>query len=207
MNPSAIVQKQLDTVKANPGVWIAHDCRAPQYEVIIISNKQKLHPIIPDAALSDEGWAPTVTFRKLNTRFQGLRPSAQTLAHVAITNAQYPEHMQQVPPSALPDGTPTSMISVWRSRYFVAQVHREPNAIRISVNRTEYDTEKQSWKESISWDELMAIKQQIGYGNQWAYECFPAEVDTVNVSNMRHLFIPDERPAFGWTAASEAHTV
>ncbi len=191
---------QLEMVKSNPGVYVCHDWRMPHYEVLIVSKDRNLHPILIDTALSDEGWSDTITFRKLNTRFDGIRPTAGQRLQLAEMNAASSDHMTQLRPEEMPPSSrDDTFVSAWRSKRFLAQVYREANgSIRISVCRSEWDLQKQSWREDISWDDLMQIKQQIGYSNAWAYECFPPEVETINVANMRHLFIPSEQPTFGW---------
>jgi len=67
---------------------------------------------------------------------------------------------------------------------------------RISINRTEI-TNDGGWKDGISWEELMRIKSEIGYGEMWAVECFPPDSAVVNVANIRHLWIVPA-PSFGW---------
>ncbi len=54
------------------------------------------------------------------------------------------------------------------------------------------------WAANITWEELQAIKNRIGYADKTAVEIFPAEKDTVNVANMRHLWILPESLTFGW---------
>jgi len=49
-----------------------------------------------------------------------------------------------------------------------------------------------------SWDELMQIKRQCGYGDACACELLPPDKDIVNVANMRHIFIMDTPPQFLW---------
>ena len=51
----------------------------------------------------------------------------------------------------------------------------------------------------IDWEDLMMIKRGVGYGNSDAVEAFPKDCDTVNVANMRHLWIvPAEFTKFFW---------
>jgi hypothetical protein len=118
---------------------------------------------------------------------------------LARDNLKMPTHMIVMPPEQWqPQNTDPKRRQVWRSRDFLAQAFQEHAAIRVSVNRTSVDPIKQRWDENISWDDLMAIKNQIGYGERWAYECFPPDMKVVNVAAMRHLWIPDAAPMFGW---------
>ncbi len=54
------------------------------------------------------------------------------------------------------------------------------------------------WKDKITWDELQRIKSEIGRGEQWAVELFPADSQVVNVANMRHLWLLTKPPEFRW---------
>ena len=55
-----------------------------------------------------------------------------------------------------------------------------------------------NWLDGISWDQLMALKRHIGYGELYAIEIFPRDTDIVNVANMRHLWILREPLSIGW---------
>lgn len=46
-----------------------------------------------------------------------------------------------------------------------------------------------NYEQNITWDELMELKRQAGYGHRLAIEFYPPDADIVNVANMRHLFI------------------
>ena len=85
----------------------------------------------------------------------------------------------------------------WLSGKFLVQVYRDRGFDRITVSRVKRGSGGQ-WVESITWEELMACKRQIGRGDSWAVECFPADDDVVNEANMRHLWLLAERPEFGW---------
>jgi hypothetical protein len=81
---------------------------------------------------------------------------------------------------------------VWRSRRFMVQLYQNGDWLRISVNRSEYLPDQDCWREGISWDDLMQVKSQIGFSDWDAIEIYPKEIDVVNVTNMRHLWIvPD----------------
>ena len=45
---------------------------------------------------------------------------------------------------------------------------------------------------------LRAQAEMAGYGDQWAIEIYPAEDETVNVANMRHLWLMAEAPSVAW---------
>lgn len=115
---------------------------------------------------------------------------------LASENRRWPTTMVQVPKSDWPSASP-DRDEVWRSRDFLAQVFKPENgAVRVSINRTEIDGPR--WKAEISWDELQRIKREIGRGEAWAVEIFPADSSTVNVANMRHLWLLNTPPEFAW---------
>jgi hypothetical protein len=94
---------------------------------------------------------------------------------------------------------PERLIEVWRSRDFLAQVFQEENGIlRVSVCRAEIDASNGRWRDGISWEELQQVKREIGRGHLDAVEVYPADIDVVNVANMRHIWVlPDPLP-FAW---------
>lgn len=86
---------------------------------------------------------------------------------------------------------------MWISRDFLVQVFLEKRAIRLSVNRTTIQSDGR-WSDRITWDELQAIKREVGYGDRFAVEIYPADRDLVNVANMRHLWILRDPLGIGW---------
>lgn len=116
-------------------------------------------------------------------------------------NAKWPAVLQPVPKEDWPDANPPTgaPFEVWRSRDFLVQVFDgRPGAIRMSVNRTSYNTKTQRWDENISWDELQRLKREIGRGMLDAVEIYPSDKDVVNVANMRHLWIFAEPFPVAW---------
>jgi len=92
---------------------------------------------------------------------------------------------------------PDSLQQVWRSRKYMVQAFQESNGmLRLSINRTIHNGD--SWVDQITWDELMQIKRECGFGDRDALEVFPADKDIVNVANMRHLWIPADPVPFAW---------
>jgi len=91
---------------------------------------------------------------------------------------------------------------VWRSRDFLVQEYAEaePVLVRLSVLRTTLDPKLGRWVDGITWDELQAIKSEIGYGSHDALELYPADQDVVNVANLRHLWVMRELATFAWRA-------
>ncbi len=90
------------------------------------------------------------------------------------------------------NGSAQILKAAYRNRYFCVQIYEQGTWLRISVNRAELDVEKNTWKEGITWDQLMDIKDKLGYGDRDAIEIYPRNSDVVDVTNMRHLFILPE---------------
>ena len=124
---------------------------------------------------------------------------------VAKNSAKRPERLTRIPRDQWPaDQRPggCNRVGVWASREFLVQVFRDElrGTTRLSINRAHFGADGR-WLADISWDELQAIKREIGFGDFWAVECFPPESDVVNVANMRHLWLLTEPPAYGWSRA------
>lgn len=116
------------------------------------------------------------------------------------TSKKFPEHLVTIPNKEWPEMTHISkkLFALMRSNKFLVQIYTEerPCFVRLSVCKTElYGS---TWKDGISWDELMQIKRECGYGAYDALEIYPNDNDIVNVSNMRHLFVMKEPVPFAW---------
>lgn len=120
---------------------------------------------------------------------------------MARDNLKWPLSLELVPQRDWPEQLLLSIDGpkrVWRSRHFLVQEFTAPPPamVRLSISRTALDGDR--WQEGISWDELMLIKGQAGYGHLDAVEVLPAERDVVNVANMRHLWVLAEPLTFAW---------
>lgn len=114
-------------------------------------------------------------------------------------NAKLPLALQEIPKA----DWPTSMadparLRVWRSRHWLVQEFsaKGPALVRLSINRTSRTAS--GWEEDVSWEELQALKNEVGYPFHDAVEIYPAASDVVNVANMRHLWVLAEPVAFAW---------
>jgi hypothetical protein len=89
---------------------------------------------------------------------------------------------------------------VYKSRKYLVQVMKDGESIRITISKTKNlgTTKYPIWEDGISWDDIQHIKNAIGYQNHWCVECYPSRQETVNVANMRHLWLLDEAPKYGW---------
>lgn len=109
---------------------------------------------------------------------------------------------EEIPKEQWPKNDPKPPLRVFKNNKFLVQIIYCKETIRITVNRTEIQCMKRDgspqWKESISWDELQEIKNYVGYENHWMVEIYPPKDKVENVANMRHLWLLDRAPSFGW---------
>ncbi len=120
-----------------------------------------------------------------------MKPTKEQRKQLEKENAKYPWKLVEIPFekwAASLQGLRNRPVKLFRSREFLVQVYAYDNyVVRLSVNRTSHNGNR--WDDMITWDELQAIKRQAGYGDYDAVEVFPRDVDIVNVSNIRHLFV------------------
>lgn len=115
----------------------------------------------------------------------------------------WPETMMPAPESEWPAFRHMALQPsyVWRSRRFLAVLYKEPTTHRLSVCRCALGDDGR-WIGDLTWDELQSVKAQCGFPLAWAVEVYPPDGETVNVANMRHLWLLDEAPAYGWRRAA-----
>ena len=116
--------------------------------------------------------------------------------HMKEQNRLYGPTPVQIPKEQWPQEVPGVKI-VWRSNRYLVQIYQEPTALRMSVCRTEIGDDGK-WRDGITWDELHQLKNQCGFADRWMVELYPPASDTVNVANIRHLWLLPEPPSFGW---------
>lgn len=118
-------------------------------------------------------------------------------AHLRAQNKMYGPRMIDIPESQW-EFKQFKPREVWRSSSHLVQIFPlQDGASRMTVARTMIGEDGQ-WLPGISWDELMRIKDECGYGRDWAVELFPPNDQVVCVANMRHLWLVPEAPAFAW---------
>ena len=118
--------------------------------------------------------------------------------HLRVENAKYGTHLVACPLTDQPEPMLARRVAAWRSRDFLVQMFDEGDWERFSVNRTMVRNDG-DWVAEISWDDLMEIKRQLGYGDRLALEVLPREEDVQNVANMRHFWIHvDPTFSVGW---------
>lgn len=91
----------------------------------------------------------------------------------------------------------------WTSRQFVVSMYVEESCLRMTVCRTAIDNSG-NWVDKITWDELMSIKEEIGYGDMWGLEVYPPSDQVINVASMRHVFLFPDKPDFAWAKTTLA---
>lgn len=119
---------------------------------------------------------------------------------------QFPEQLTEVPFSEwpfIPHDAQPNLTRVWRSRVYMVQEYIEANAfyphlIRLSICRAEWNGKTGRWKDGLTWDELQAIKAEVGYGDWWGVEIYPRTDNVVNVANIRHLWLLPAPLPIGW---------
>lgn len=52
--------------------------------------------------------------------------------------------------------------------------------------------------DGLTWDELQAIKRDVGFGDWHGLEIYPPDQQVVNVANIRHIWISPEPLWIGW---------
>lgn len=131
--------------------------------------------------------------------------AAAAKRHLYKANRLFGDKFEQIPVHLWPSeefAAHGRRLRVWRNKDFLVQEFDEFRngkfVRRISVNRTMID-DRGSWLDGITWDQLQMIKNEIGYRTAWAVEIFPPFDHVVNVANMRHLWIVDQKPDVAWS--------
>lgn len=90
-------------------------------------------------------------------------------------------------------------VQCWLSKKYLVQLYAEKGgAMRLSVSRSRVKSGG-GWQENITWEELQQIKREVGFGDYYAVEVYPRDVDIVNVANIRHLWVLEQPlPFIGW---------
>lgn len=123
--------------------------------------------------------------------------------HLRKENAKYGQRFESVPRERWPDTFRLPSIPLKRvmrnSRFMVMDYAPENSEIlsQLGVVRTAIDDQGR-WVDGITWDELMAVKRGVGFGDAPAVEAYPEDDRTVNVANIRWMWILKIRPQFFW---------
>lgn len=120
---------------------------------------------------------------------------------LARENDKLPSALVAVPESQWPERHPPRLVKVWRSRDFLVQEYA-PETVgmprRLSICTSSINVNAGRWEDGITWDDLQRLKREAGYGDIDAVEIYPKDCDTVNVANLRHLWLMDAPIMFAW---------
>lgn len=117
--------------------------------------------------------------------------------HAFVKELALPDRLMPVSPDQFPHAEHLPA-RAWLSKKYMVQLWDEPRRVkRLSVIRTKINTAGH-WQDGLTWDELMEIKRELGFGDVYAVEIYPRDSDIVNVANMRHLFLLPEPLSIGW---------
>lgn len=120
-------------------------------------------------------------------------------------NARFGVSFVELPiPPGMTDPQTIPCSRVWRSCDYLVQLYDEGDWLRLSICRALLRADGR-WVDGLSWDDLMAVKRGVGFGDRFAVEVYPRDENVVNVANMRHLWISkDEAWFLGWLHGSAA---
>lgn len=114
-----------------------------------------------------------------------------------------PERLTLIPPEEMPiiPGAKKQPFAAYKSRRYLVQVYDEekpqyPVLKRLSVCRVKLTAG--GWEDGLTWDELQAIKSEIGYGHWYGIEIYPPDDRVINVANFRHIWISPHSFGVGW---------
>lgn len=126
------------------------------------------------------------------------RETKRLNAEIERLRGEYGHVLQELPPERWPNGLRDSVAfppaRVWVSCRHTAMLFPD-GRLSFSIARVGDDGR---FLDGMDWDELNRLKSEAGFGDRWAVECFPPKDEIVNVSNMRHLWLLDAPPVFGW---------
>lgn len=89
-------------------------------------------------------------------------------------------------------------MNIWVSKDYLVQMHISyPDMIRLSVCRSKVKTDG-GWEDGLTWDELMDIKRELGFGGWYGVEVYPRDIDIINIANFRHIWLMPVPLPIGW---------
>ena len=132
------------------------------------------------------------------------RPERRAMMRVARTEAaKRPSRLTQMPRETWPEYPGEhEPLAVWHSRRYLVQLFEENpfqgiTTLRMTVCRTTLASDGH-WEDGLTWDELHAIKSEIGFADWYGIEIYPRACDVVNVASMRHVWLLKVPLAIGW---------
>jgi len=132
----------------------------------------------------------------------GIEPTRRQLMALERENAQWPTALRPIPREQWPDGARMTAApsAAWRSRdYLVVLYEERPGVQRLTISSTH--VAGRDWVDGLTWDTLQRLKGEAGFADRYAVELFPPDAEVVNVANLRHLWLLDAPPTYGWKRA------
>lgn len=117
---------------------------------------------------------------------------------VAVESSRFRDDFVEIEVPANAETRRSRLLRAWRNRDFLVQLYKDGSFERLSISRASVDPTTGRWRDGITWDELMACKHAVGYGDRWAVEAYPPDDEVVNVAAIRHLFVLDDAPLWAW---------
>lgn len=93
------------------------------------------------------------------------------------------ECLSDIPKASLPEG----IVVAWKNNVFTVQMYLYEDAA-VSGVFTVFGIRRHDKSPTISWDDLMRIKNEIAGVDRWAMEMYPPQDQLVDVANMRWLW-------------------
>lgn len=113
--------------------------------------------------------------------------------------ASYPDTLEIVPetdPNIPYSSHPQDIEHIYRSKKYTVILWKIGVGFtgynfgqRFSISRNEWNSKDRRYKDGLTWDEIMDIKREMGFGERTAIEYYPADSETINIANMRHIFL------------------
>jgi hypothetical protein len=114
----------------------------------------------------------------------------------------FPAELLAIPKFQWPKGDSynSQCQGVWRSREYAVFAWMEPgkSCLRLTFQKTEIDRQTGRWRDGLTWDTMMKLKDEAGYGDHWAVEVYPPREHVVDVVNLRHIWLLNEKPDYAW---------
>jgi len=117
--------------------------------------------------------------------------------------ANRPAHLTEIPQSDWPPprGNAPRPLRCWQSQKYLVQLYEAPPTdaarFRLTVCRVTLNAQGR-WDDQLAWEELQAVKREVGFGSWYAVEVYPPDQHIVNVANMRHLWLCEKPLQIGW---------
>ena len=134
---------------------------------------------------------------------QSHRAIKQIKKSIAENNRRYTEVFVEIPRNEI-QKIEYCPKKAWRNKRYLACLYEDytNGYLRLCVQRTTIKDDG-SYEDGISWDKIQEIKNLLGFGDWWGLEVYPSDKDLVNVSNIRHIWLFKEPPAFAWKDTQE----